>query len=71
MQLIAEWRAVLRHAWSVRLLLLAGALDALSTGLAVDPYLLPVPAGLAALAAGIASGAALISRFVAQKEFSK
>ena len=64
--LIAEWRAVLRHAWSVRLMLLAAALNGLSIALSIDPFLLPIPLPLAASAAGVADFAAVVSRFFAQ-----
>ena len=71
MRPVPEWRRVLRHAWSIRLILIAAGLDGLSTALSTDPYLLPLPAGLVSLAAGLASSAALASRFIAQKDLSK
>lgn len=66
-----DWRAVLRHAWSVRFILGAALLDAVSVALNMDPSLLPVPAGDMALIAGVADGAALLVRLLAQKELSK
>lgn len=67
-----DWRNILRHAWSVRLLIVAALLDGLSTALGIDPYLIPwVPDALVAGLAGLASAAALFSRFIAQKEFLK
>ncbi|MDR3473313.1 MAG: hypothetical protein P4M09_16765 [Devosia sp.] len=69
MQLIAEWRAVLRHAWSVRLMLLAGLLSAAEAALGfIDPYGLPIPHGLFAVLAGLTSGAAFVARLIAQEK---
>lgn len=70
MKPIANWRAVLRYAWSVRL----NALCAVLIGLdATIPYLegvLPVPQGVfAAIAFAVAVGA-MIARFIPQKTIS-
>lgn len=65
MRLLPEWRQIIRHAWSVRLMLLAVALSALEAAL---PYLpLPIPHGLAAALASIVALAAGFSRLVAQQ----
>lgn len=76
MTLLPNWRAVLRHAHSVRLMILAALLDGIAAGIGqVPPWLLPLPAWIAAgaltMLAGLATGAALIARVVAQKELSQ
>lgn len=61
------WRDILRRAWSVRFILLAGVLDALA-------FVLVAVAGATAFSlamqilAGLASGAALIARIVVQSD---
>jgi hypothetical protein len=68
--LVANWREVLRHAWSVRLLALAAVLSGLEVAL---PFLgfLPIPAGSFALLSGLTTAAAFIARLVAQKQFAE
>ncbi|MFK0685965.1 hypothetical protein SD208_16815 [Ochrobactrum sp. BD67] len=46
MKLIADWRRVLKHAWSVRLILFAGILSGLEVALPsiADAYLIPTGA---------------------------
>ena len=65
--LLPNWRDVLAHAWSVRLIALAAAL----TGLEVaTPYLnevMNIPAGLFAALSGLCSAAALVARVFAQQ----
>jgi len=59
-----DWRAVLRHAWSVRFMLLAAFLSAIE---AVLPLLVDhFPKGVFATLTFAVVGAALIARFVAQ-----
>ena len=65
----SDWRLVLRHAWSIRLLGLAIVLDIVA---AVLPLFAGVSIGLTAAlvaASGLISMAAFVARFVAQKEF--
>lgn len=71
MKVASDWHAVLRHAWSIRLILVAGLLDGLSAGLAIDPLLLPIPLAAVALTSVAVNAAAFISRLVAQKELAK
>lgn len=70
MRLVDNWRAVLRHAWSVRLIVLAIVFTGLE---ATWPYLdglLPIPRGLFAGLSGLVSAGALYARFIAQKPIS-
>ena len=61
---IRDWRAVLRHAWSVRLMIAAALLSAVE---AVLPFFTDeLPRGAAAALTFVVVGAALVARFVAQ-----
>ncbi len=65
---IANWRRVLKHAWSVRLMILAALL---SGGEAALPLLdLPIPAGLFAILTLLVTVAACVARFVAQRSLT-
>lgn len=66
MKPIAEWRRVLRHAWSVRFIILAVALSGVEAALPFLDGILPVSPGTFALLSFLATGAALAARFVAQ-----
>ncbi|CAI2936170.1 DUF7940 domain-containing protein [Aminobacter niigataensis] len=70
MKLVANWRAVLRHAWTVRLLVLACLLTATEVALPLLDGLLPVPPGVFALLSGLTSAGALAARFIAQQKIS-
>lgn len=61
---IADWRRVLQHAWSVRLMLLAAFLTAVE---AVLPFLSDlIPRWPFAILTFVVVAAALVARFVAQ-----
>ena len=65
MKLIANWRAVLKHAASVRLLVIAAILSGIEAAL---PLLdLPIRPGLLALLTFVVTVAAFVARFVVQK----
>lgn len=67
--LLPNWKEVLRHAWSIRLILLAGVLSGIE---ALQPFLAdripPLPYALSACAVTIA---ALVARVMAQKDLSE
>jgi hypothetical protein len=66
---VDDWRRVLRHAWSVRLLALSFVFDGLEAAFAVfadDP---PIPRGTFALLSFGTTVLAGVFRFVSQKEF--
>lgn len=68
MTLVSDWKRILRKAWSVRLILLAGLLSGVEV-------LLPffndrMPRGSFALASFVIANAALVARLVAQKGIS-
>lgn len=66
MRLIENWRAVLRHAWSIRLLVLAGVLSGLEAALPFANDLFDIQPGVLALLTLIVVAAALVARLVAQ-----
>lgn len=69
MKLYDNWVEILRRAWSVRLMLLAGILTGIEVAL---PMLAPVlsgtviPTGLFSALAGLSTAAALVARLIAQ-----
>ena len=64
MRLVANWRAVLQRAWSVRLMLLAAILSGIEVAMPFLDGVLPVePSVFAAL-----SGLAVTLAFVAQRK---
>jgi hypothetical protein len=60
-----NWRAILKRAWSVRFILLAGLLDAAAFVLTAVAGVSPFSLGLQILA-GTVSGAALVARIIVQ-----
>ncbi|WP_271896340.1 hypothetical protein [Candidatus Phyllobacterium onerii] len=70
MKLVPNWRAVLRYAWSVRLMLLAGLLSGIEAVLPLVGGLLPIPPRTFALLTFFAVVAAVYARFVVQKGLS-
>lgn len=67
MSLIHNWQAVLRHAWSIRLILFAGLLTGLE---AVLPFLGWLPHGPLAILSFLVMATAFIARLVAQSTVS-
>jgi len=64
MRLVDDWRAVLRYAWSIRLIALAGLLtvaDGILQALDIHSMTLTV-------AAALVNGAAFMSRIIAQEK---
>ena len=70
MRLIPDWRKVLRHAWSVRLIVLAGVLTGAEAILPLFPGLFAVEPQTLALVTFVIVMAALVARFVAQQSIS-
>lgn len=68
MTLIPNWRAVMRHAWSVRLIVVAGILTGAEAILPLVPELLPVRSGYFAVLTFLVVMGALIARFVVQRK---
>lgn len=70
MRPVPNWRAVLRRAWSVRLILLAGALSGAEVAMPLLDGLLPIPRGVFAALSGLATALAFGARLIAQKDVS-
>jgi hypothetical protein len=65
MQLLPNWRAVLRRAWSIKLIVVAGLLSGLEAALPLMDWL-PVPPGVFAALSFIVTAAAFVARLIAQ-----
>ncbi len=68
---IADWRAVLRHAWSVRLIALSILLSGLEVAVQFLHGVLPVSDGVFAVLAFLTTVGALIARFIAQRRLGR
>ncbi|MEO9789414.1 MAG: hypothetical protein ABJF67_17655 [Aurantimonas coralicida] len=67
MTLDRDWKAILRRAWSVRFMVAAFVFSALEIALPMLDGLLPIAPGIFAAMTGLSTGAAFVSRLVAQK----
>jgi hypothetical protein len=67
---VPDVRRVLRHAWSIRLIIAAGVFSALEAGIPFFTDSPPLPRGVFALLSVAVSGAAFYFRIVSQKEFA-
>ncbi|MBB3234456.1 hypothetical protein [Phyllobacterium endophyticum] len=70
MKPVRNWRAVLRYAWSIRLMLLAGLLSGIEAILPLLDGVLPVPPRLFAVLTFLTVGLAFVARLIAQKGIS-
>ena len=73
-RLIYNWRAVLKWAWSVRLMALAAVLSGLEVLIQVltaYAYQPPIPLGVFAALSGLVTIGAFITRFFVQKGVSE
>ena len=68
MQLLPDWAVVLRRAWSIRLMLLAGILSGAEVALPLLGDSLPIPDHAFAALSGLTVCAAFVARLVAQRE---
>lgn len=66
MKLVADWRRVLRYAWSARLILLAAVLSGIEVALPLVAGFVSVPAGIFATLSFLVTVAAFVARIVAQ-----
>lgn len=66
MNLHPDWKHILRRAWSVRLMVLAGLLSAVEVALPFFEN--SIPRGLFAAVSGLVVGAAFVARLIAQKQ---
>lgn len=68
MNLVSNWRAVLRRAWSIRLMILAGILSGLEVIFSLPDIAerLDWPQGIFAALSGLTTAAAFVARLIAQ-----
>ena len=66
MKLYQNWRDIVRHAWSIRLMILAGLLSAAEVVLPL--FADEIPRGTFAALSGLAVSSAFVARLVAQKD---
>lgn len=66
MHLASDWKLILKKAWSIRLLVIAGLLSGVEVAMPLLPWDIP-PAIFASLS-GLFTMAAFIARIVAQKD---
>jgi len=65
-ELVPHWKRVLRHAWSIRLIVVAGVLSAAE--IVIPLFEDTIPRGWFAALSAIATIGAFVSRFVVQKD---
>ncbi|KAA3527039.1 hypothetical protein GOZ96_04675 [Agrobacterium vitis] len=70
MNLLPEWRRVLKHAWSIRLNLLAGFFAGMEIALPIIDQWVNIPRGLFAAMSGFTTMASTVARLVAQRSVS-
>lgn len=70
LRVIRNWRDVLRYAWSVKLMVLAGVLAGIEAILPLIPDLLPIPPRVFAALTFVVVMGALVSRFAVQNKLS-
>jgi hypothetical protein len=70
MHLVPDAGKILRHAWSIRLILAAAVLSGLEVALAIAGPFLPVRPGVFAAVSMLVTMGAFVARFVAQSTVS-
>lgn len=68
---VDNWRAVLRYAWSVRLMAIAAILSGVEVAMPYFEGVLPIPSGIFGALAGATTLAAMLARMVAQPPLHK
>ena len=71
MRVVENWRAVIRYAWSVRLMIIAGLLSGIEVALPLLDGLLPIEPGIFAALSGVTVAFAFIARLVAQNNIGE
>lgn len=69
MTLHPDWRRLLRYAWSIRLLMLAGVLSGCEVALPLIQPIINIPTGIFAGLSALSTCGAFVARLMAQKEF--
>jgi hypothetical protein len=68
--LIRNWWLVIKHAWSIRLIIVAGLLSGAEVMLPLVQDLLPIPRGVFAGMSGLVACGAFMARICAQSKVS-
>lgn len=68
MKLAANYKDILKRAWSIRLIVLAGVLSGAEVLLSVFTDNPPIPRGAFAAISGVVTMGAFVARIVAQKD---
>lgn len=68
MKLVANWREVLRYAWSIRLMIAAGLFSGLEIALPLFQDVFPLDRGIFAGLSLLFTAAAFVTRLVAQQK---
>lgn len=71
MHLRHDWKKLIRYAWSIRLIVVAGLFSGAEVALPLLQPLIEFPAGVFAGLSALTVGGAFIARLVAQQEFSE
>jgi hypothetical protein len=71
LKLRSDWKKLLRYAWSIRLICLAGLLSGAEVALPLIQPLISIPAGVFAGLSALTVGGAFVARLVAQQQFSE
>ena len=69
--LVSNWRDLVKRAWSIRLMILAGLMSGLEVALPFVEHLVPIPNGLFAVLAALTTAGAFVARLLAQKNLSE
>jgi hypothetical protein len=68
---VSNWSAVLRYAWSIRLMALAALLSGAEVAIPYLDGVLPIPSGLFGALAGVTTLGAMLARMIAQAPLDK
>lgn len=71
MKLDSDWKDVLRKAWSIRLIIIAGLFSGLEVALPFLDGFMPIPRGVFAVLSFVATGGAFVARLVAQQSLAQ
>lgn len=67
MKLATDWKSIIRRAWSIRLMILAGLLSGLEVALPLFDAWSPFDPGVFAAASGLVTAGAFVARLVSQQ----
>jgi hypothetical protein len=65
---VDDWKRILKRAWSIRLMLLAGLFSGAEVALPLTVGYVDIPPGIFAAMSGLTTGAAFVARLLAQSK---